>query len=160
MSSRPNLKNDQSSSGGHFWPCKQTWSICQSTPALWKLLCVSKIKKKRETQWLWHSDILMNETSHYLPLLFNLCSSPSLHSSSSFVILFLPSLNLSSHLTQRDVTGEGGSKGGKGGGREYEQKFTRRKERRKRWDDILNNVCHSRDVWIGEMWGQLLVRQK
>lgn len=112
VSSRPNLKNYQNSSGGYFSPCKQTLSICQSTPALWKLLCVSKIKKKRETHWLWHSDILMNETSHYLPLLFNLCSSPSLHSSSSFVILFLPSLNLSSHLPQRDVTGEGGSMGG------------------------------------------------
>ena len=101
----------------------------------------------------------MNETSHYLPLLFNLCSSPSLHPSSSFVIFFLPSLNLSSHLPQRDVTGEEEEvKGGAGG--QLEQKFTRRKERRKRWDDIFNNVCHGRDVWIGEMWGQLLVCQK
>ena len=106
VSSHLNSKNDQNSSGGYFSPCKQMCSICQSTPALWKHLCVSKIKKKRATQWLWHSDILMNETSHYLPLLFNLCSSPSLHPSSSFVIFFLPSLNLSSHLPQRDVTGE------------------------------------------------------
>lgn len=42
-------------------------------------------------------DILMNETFHYLPSLFNFCFSPSLHLLSSF---FPPSRSLSSHLFQ------------------------------------------------------------
>lgn len=77
----------------------------------------------------------------------------------SFVIFFLASLNPSSHFLQRDVTGDEEEE--KGGGRgAFKQKFNGRKERRKRWNDISNNVCHGCDGWIGEMSGQLLVCQK
>lgn len=84
----------------------------------------------------------------------------------AFVICLPPSLSLSSRLPQRDVTEEEEEEDvegeeGVGGGGLFEQRFHRRKRgEEKWWDDIWNNVCHSRDMWIGEMLGQLLVSQK
>lgn len=67
----------------------------------------------------------------------------------AFVICLPPSLSLSSRLPQRDVTEEEEEEDvdGEEGGGLFEQRFHRRERgEEKWWDDIWNNVCHSRDV--------------
>lgn len=86
----------------------------------------------KATLWLWHADILMNETFPLSPSLIQCLCLPSPH---LFVILFPTSLCLSSHWPQSGVTEEEGQEEsvGASGMRCFKQKLSGEKNERREW---------------------------